>query len=98
MVARVFKGLDPEQMVACGGKTMPKDEQGRMLSSDSHAFGAWVKDQVRAHREDQLSALTDSERALQASLAEAQRQVELFSLQIVKNAKRQAEIRARPRV
>jgi hypothetical protein len=96
MVARVFKGLNPEQMVACGGKAMPQDVQGRNLKG--HAFDDWVKVQVRDHRADQLAALGNAEVQLRASLAEAERQVALFTEHLRKNAERQAAIRARARV
>lgn len=96
MVARLFRGLDPEQMKACGGKPMPK-LGGRPLHEDSHAFGEWVRGQVRDYRAEQLAALANAEIQLRASLAEAQRHVALFSEQLSSNASRQAEIRGKPR-
>jgi hypothetical protein len=95
-VAKVFKGLTPEQMVACGGKSMPVDAQGRKL--EGHPFGDWVSAQVREYRTQQLESLAAAATALSASVAEAERMVALYTDQLQKNAERQAELRARRKV
>jgi hypothetical protein len=95
-VAREFRGLDPEQMQACGGKPMPVDLNGRKL--EGQPFGEWVRAHVREYRAQQLAALEAAAVALQSSLTEAQRMVVLYAEQLERNAARQAEFRARPRV
>lgn len=95
MVARNFRGLNPEQMHACGGKLMPKGANGRPL--DEIAFGNWVDDRVREFRAEQVATLVAQEKALVGSHAEAQRMVELYAQQLDRCQARMAGLRGKPR-